>query len=106
MRVLGKLLDTFLSQLCGVVFLGGWRLKISPSQIDRLQKTPEFHHHSQSHSIFAVTTQVPGLAENRPSVLRGDHLFAKLSDGSEEKEYKGYVHVVEEKHVQLGFGPG
>lgn len=51
---------------------------------------------------------VPGVAENRPSVLRGDHLFASLSserDSSPRVLYKGYVHGVELERVQLGFSP-
>ncbi|NXG23946.1 SDE3 helicase, partial [Grallaria varia] len=50
--------------------------------------------------------QVPGVAENRPSVLRGDHLFAHLSserDHSPLVQYKGYVHSVELEKVKLGF---
>ncbi|XP_041457695.1 putative helicase MOV-10 [Lytechinus variegatus] len=46
---------------------------------------------------------VPGLAENRPSVLRGDHLFARFSDKSDKKSYKGYVHRVEQENLVLGF---
>ncbi|KFW74564.1 Putative helicase MOV-10, partial [Manacus vitellinus] len=52
--------------------------------------------------------QVPGVAENRPSVLRGDHLFANLSserDHSPLLQYKGYVHNVELDKVKLGFSP-
>ncbi|OXB73648.1 UNVERIFIED_CONTAM: hypothetical protein H355_017070 [Colinus virginianus] len=51
---------------------------------------------------------VPGVAENRPSVLRGDHLFASLSserDSSPRVLYKGYVHSVELEQVRLGFSP-
>ncbi|NXT73720.1 SDE3 helicase, partial [Zapornia atra] len=50
--------------------------------------------------------QVPGVAENRPSVLKGDHLFAHLSserDCSPLTQYKGYVHSVELEKVRLGF---
>ena len=49
---------------------------------------------------------MPGLAENRPSVLRGDVLFATkiLPDGSKDnKEYKGYVHEVYQEEVAIGF---
>ncbi|XP_075052362.1 helicase MOV-10 [Mixophyes fleayi] len=49
---------------------------------------------------------VPGVAENRPSVLRGDHLFVTLSDeydAPEKISYKGYVHGVELEKVKLGF---
>ena len=44
--------------------------------------------------------QVPGLAENRPSVLRGDALFVQPADGSSGKrEYQGFVHAVEREQV-------
>ncbi|NXS62137.1 SDE3 helicase, partial [Brachypteracias leptosomus] len=49
---------------------------------------------------------VPGVAENRPSVLKGDHLFVHLSserDLSPLVQYKGYVHGVELEKVRLGF---
>ncbi|XP_078402574.1 putative helicase MOV-10 isoform X2 [Cetorhinus maximus] len=52
-----------------------------------------------------LVLQVPGVAENRPSVLRGDHLFVSKSDDREEPitRYKGYVHAVELEKVKLGF---
>jgi len=52
--------------------------------------------------------QVPGLMENRPSVLRGDHLFlsrsSDIADKARHVEYKGYVHEVHASQVCLGFG--
>jgi len=54
--------------------------------------------------------QVPGLMENRPSVLKGDHLYvSRSSDGGKDDktrhcEYKGYVHEVHATQVCLGFG--
>ncbi|NXT59199.1 SDE3 helicase, partial [Pluvianellus socialis] len=53
-----------------------------------------------------LVLDVPGVAENRPSVLKGDHLFAHLSserDHSPLVRYKGYVHGVELEKVRLGF---
>ncbi|XP_039261183.2 putative helicase MOV-10 [Styela clava] len=50
--------------------------------------------------------EVPGLAEKRPSVLRGDRIFVAVKDanGSEiKKEYEGYVHHVERDRIALGF---
>jgi len=47
--------------------------------------------------------------ENRPSVLKGDHLFVTRSDiesdadGTRHCEYKGYVHEVHSTQVCLGF---
>ncbi|NWV53748.1 SDE3 helicase, partial [Daphoenositta chrysoptera] len=56
--------------------------------------------------VLDVRSRVPGVAENRPSLLRGDHLFAHLSskrDRSPLVRYKGYVHSVELEKVRLGF---
>ncbi|XP_054251935.1 helicase MOV-10 [Indicator indicator] len=53
-----------------------------------------------------LVLNVPGVAENRPSVLKGDHLFVHLSserDHSPLVQYKGYVHGVELESVRLGF---
>lgn len=53
-----------------------------------------------------LTLKVPGVAESRPSVLRGDHLFAVLSAESHLEDritYKGFVHRVELEHVKLSF---
>ncbi|XP_074781521.1 helicase MOV-10 [Athene noctua] len=53
-----------------------------------------------------LVLDVPGVAESRPSVLRGDHLFVHLSserDRSPLVQYKGYVHSVELEKVRLGF---
>ncbi|NWR61096.1 SDE3 helicase, partial [Bucorvus abyssinicus] len=53
-----------------------------------------------------LVLDVPGVAENRPSVLRGDHLFAHLSSERNHSplvQYKGYVHSVELEKVRLGF---
>ncbi|XP_076124950.1 putative helicase mov-10-B.1 [Alosa pseudoharengus] len=52
-----------------------------------------------------LNLKVPGVAENRPSVLRGDHLkVSKTGDTSQPLTvYKGYVHRVELDNVKLGF---
>ncbi|CAM9845925.1 unnamed protein product [Bubo scandiacus] len=53
-----------------------------------------------------LVLDVPGVAESRPSVLKGDHLFVHLSserDHSPLVQYKGYVHGVELEKVRLGF---
>uniref|UniRef100_A0A672P2Z6 RNA helicase n=1 Tax=Sinocyclocheilus grahami TaxID=75366 RepID=A0A672P2Z6_SINGR len=49
---------------------------------------------------------LPGVSENRPSVLRGDHLLLTKSEEvqlSTVTKYKGYVHKVELDRVKLGF---
>jgi helicase MOV-10 len=48
-----------------------------------------------------LTLEVDGLAENRPSLLKGDHLFVSYED--EGHEYKGYVHRVLKETVWLKF---
>ncbi|KAL2103239.1 hypothetical protein ACEWY4_000107 [Coilia grayii] len=54
-----------------------------------------------------LVLKVPGVAENRPSVLRGDHLLAIKSKERHLQvvtKHKGYVHRVECEQVKLGFG--
>ncbi|XP_054473304.1 putative helicase mov-10-B.1 [Anoplopoma fimbria] len=52
-----------------------------------------------------LTLRVPGVAENRPSVLRGDCLRVSKSGDTVEPitVYTGYVHRVELDSVKLGF---
>ncbi|XP_030077500.1 helicase MOV-10, partial [Microcaecilia unicolor] len=53
-----------------------------------------------------LVLEVPGVAENRPSVLRGDHLFVTHAEERGRQNiihYKGYVHAVELEKVKLGF---
>ncbi|KAM3618064.1 uncharacterized protein V6R79_014760 [Siganus canaliculatus] len=47
--------------------------------------------------------EVPGVSENRPSVLRGDALLA-YPVGEKKVKYRGYVHSVQCDSVRLGFG--
>lgn len=49
-----------------------------------------------------VLRQVPGVSENRPSVLRGDSLLAYPA-GEPKAKYRGYVHSVALDYVKLGF---
>ncbi|EJC99752.1 P-loop containing nucleoside triphosphate hydrolase protein [Fomitiporia mediterranea MF3/22] len=46
--------------------------------------------------------QIPGLAEKRPSVLRGDSIFAVLSNSS-STPYQGFVYDVQDKFVFIYF---
>lgn len=64
-------------------------------------------------SMFSTSVlsglQVPGVSENRPSVLRGDHLLMTKSDDLNSQhitKYKGYVHRVELDRLKLGFSKG
>ena len=53
-------------------------------------------------SPFSLICQVPGVSENRPSVLRGDTLLVYPA-GEKGVKYRGYVHSVELDSVKLGF---
>lgn len=51
---------------------------------------------------------VPGLAEQRPSVVLGDHIYVRRRDerlNRKDVEYEGYVHEIDDNQVSLGFGP-
>ncbi|XP_048054939.1 putative helicase mov-10-B.2 [Megalobrama amblycephala] len=52
-----------------------------------------------------LVLNVPGVAENRPSVLRGDKLNVCVSKDRNQPVtvYEGYVHCVELERVKLGF---
>uniref|UniRef100_A0A8D0A321 RNA helicase n=1 Tax=Sander lucioperca TaxID=283035 RepID=A0A8D0A321_SANLU len=49
-----------------------------------------------------LVLEVPGVSENRPSVLRGDSLLAYPA-GEKGEKYCGYVHSVQLESVKLGF---
>ncbi|KAF7209890.1 putative helicase mov-10-B.1 [Nothobranchius furzeri] len=49
-----------------------------------------------------LVLEVPGVSENRPSVLRGDSLLVQ-PQGEKEVKYRGYVHSVNLDSVKLGF---
>ena len=51
---------------------------------------------------------MPGLAENRPSVIKGDQILVRVKDGTgrlEKEEYQGFVHIVGLSDVHLRFSP-
>ena len=52
--------------------------------------------------------EVPGLAENRPSVLKGDKIYAQVFSNPDQEnpdghEYEGFVHEVEDSAILIGF---
>ncbi|RXN36849.1 helicase mov-10 [Labeo rohita] len=60
----------------------------------------------KDHDKRLMVLNLPGVSENRPSVLRGDHLLLTKSEDvqlSTVTKYKGYVHKVELDRVKLGF---
>ncbi|KAA0713974.1 putative helicase mov-10-B.1 [Triplophysa tibetana] len=59
---------------------------------------------SQNKQLLVL--ELPGVSENRPTVLRGDHLFVTKSEEIEAlnvTKFKGYVHKVELDQVKVGF---
>ncbi|XP_035512110.1 putative helicase mov-10-B.1 [Morone saxatilis] len=51
-----------------------------------------------------LVLEVPGVSENRPSVLRGDALLVYPVGDNKGVKYRGYVHSVQLDQVKLGFG--
>ncbi|GIL67707.1 hypothetical protein Vafri_21028 [Volvox africanus] len=52
---------------------------------------------------YLLELKVPGLAENRPSVLKGDRLLVAHHNSTSGREYAGYVHVVMKEQVRMRF---
>ncbi|XP_069617839.1 helicase MOV-10 [Ranitomeya imitator] len=78
------------------------QMEIDIRKYDREEQTME----KDPRDKHLLILDVPGVAENRPSVLKGDHLFVTMSDErqfSHKISYKGYVHGVELEKVRLGF---
>ncbi|KAF4530666.1 hypothetical protein B566_EDAN004905 [Ephemera danica] len=60
-------------------------------------------------SVSTVTVaignfQVPGLAENRPSVLKGDGIYFSVREGEHYRTYKGWVNKVCNTSLTVGMG--
>jgi len=55
-----------------------------------------------THNKFLHVLKVPGLAEKRPSILRGDAVF--VHDLQTRRMFKGYVHFVNLEDVRLSLG--
>ena len=56
---------------------------------------------TKNNNLFSLN--VPGLEENRPSVMKGDKIFVKHSS-DEGRDYEGFVHQIQEQRVLIGFG--
>ena len=54
-----------------------------------------------THAGPFLALQVPGLAEKRPSVLRGDYVL--VTKPGDSRAYKGYAHQIENERVLLRF---
>ncbi|XP_031566340.1 putative helicase mov-10-B.1 [Actinia tenebrosa] len=79
--------------------------------IEEMQMEVDIHHYDKHNATMTrdgpfLVLKVPGLAENRPSVIKGDHLYVRIQDKdgvAEDKEYQGFVHHVELNDVKLKF---
>ncbi|CAH1784099.1 unnamed protein product [Owenia fusiformis] len=90
-------MDNFLDKLCHLLHIEEIQMEVDIRKYDmedvcmrRCKANPRL-----------LVLKVPGLAENRPSVLRGDHLFVHMQ--KDTVEYKGYVHEVMLDELKLGF---
>ncbi|XP_067141003.1 putative helicase mov-10-B.1 [Centruroides vittatus] len=57
------------------------------------------------HEDKAFSLEVPGLMENIPSILKGDSIFVRSNNNSQNPitEYEGRVHEINQNSVVLGF---
>lgn len=83
--------------------------------IEELQMEVDIRHYDMEDVFLNPSTQggflvlkVPGLAENRPSVVRGDQILVRIKDSKgqpEKEEYQGFVHILGLNDVHLKFSP-
>ncbi|PFX21336.1 putative helicase MOV-10 [Stylophora pistillata] len=83
--------------------------------IEELQMEVDIRHYDMEDVVLTPSTQggflilkVPGLAENRPSVVRGDQILVRMKDNKgqlEKEEYQGFVHILGLNDVHLKFSP-
>ena len=60
------------------------------------------------HGPHLLSLEVPGLAENRPSVLKGDRIYVRVYGSAtnaepEKREYEGIVHEAQNTSLLVGF---
>ncbi|KAM9320258.1 helicase MOV-10 [Gastrophryne carolinensis] len=94
--------NNYNEKFCMLLYLEELQMEIDIRRYDQKGQTMQKDPRNRNLLIL----DVPGVAENRPSVLKGDHLFVSLSDEPEIPKkvlYKGYVHGVELEKVRLGF---
>lgn len=66
-----------------------------------LRDVGEFQLLNENTSTCNHYFQVPGLAEGRPSIMKGDRVYVREKQG--EVKYEGVVHIVEADAVYLAF---
>ena len=65
----------------------------------KLERVPN---NGNNRNLFSLV--VPGLEENRPSVMKGDQIFVKTPQDPRGREFEGYVNQIQEQKVLIGFG--
>lgn len=81
--------------------------------IEELQMEVDIRHYDLEDATLTPEGQflilkVPGLAENRPSVIKGDQIVVRIKDSKgqlDKEEYQGFVHIVGLSDVRLRFSP-
>ena len=80
--------------------------------LEELQMNRDIRTYDMDDAVFAVsgdrkylTLDVPGLAENRPSVVYGDKIFATKTQDPQNTRYEGFVHKVEAERIFVKFDP-
>jgi len=61
----------------------------------------------KEHGTSLLSLENAGLAENRPSVLRGDKIYARVFGlhQPDTREFEGIVHDVQNTVILVGFSP-
>lgn len=78
-----------------LLYLEEFKMNVDIRQYDKMGQVMQKH----AQSMFFL--KVEGLAENRPSVLRGDTIYV-CKAGDRSVRYEGIVHEVQEERVLLG----
>eukprot|EP01062_Namystynia_karyoxenos_P074489 TRINITY_DN713_c0_g3_i1.p1 TRINITY_DN713_c0_g3~~TRINITY_DN713_c0_g3_i1.p1 ORF type:complete len:1121 (+),score=344.73 TRINITY_DN713_c0_g3_i1:472-3834(+) len=90
----------YVALFTGLLFLEELQMKRDIRSYDMNDVVLETHKARPS----LLNIQVPGLAEKRPSVLRGDHITV-MTDAAPDRVHQGYVHFVNLDSVSVHFAP-
>lgn len=105
-REYDKCLELFEMDLAPRNYMDKWHLLL---HCEEKQLENDIRHYdmegvtlNRSSNLFSL--EVPGLEENRPSVMKGDRIFVRSSSDPQEREFEGFVHQIQERNVLIGFG--
>ena len=106
-REYDKCLELFEMELSPGNYTDKWQLLL---HCEEKQLETDIRHYDMEGVIInrangnLFSLEVPGLEENRPSVMKGDQIFVRSSSDPQEREFEGFVHQIQERCVLLGFG--